>query len=299
MVMVPIERCPTGIPGFDKITQGGFVRNSDNILTGGPGFGKTTFLLQFLWNGATKFNENGLYCSFEPDIVETLKDAMSYGWDFTKLNEQDRVKFLKFSPRTSIEDLKNELTRLISRYSIQRVCLDPVSVLALNINDEGKIREMVFELSSLMKRLNVTSILADESLESQNLTGSDVTNLNKTDIMKFLADSVTNLYESGLSGVGDRALRISKMRRTNHARTLIGMRITSKGIEIFPPEEKMQAMAMPSQMPQQQSQKPQQPASKPVQQASMPQTQTTQLRAISPSVPAQQQTQTSPQQLQR
>jgi len=238
MVIVPIDRCPTGILGFDKITQGGFVRNSDNIITGGPGFGKTTFLLQFLWNGATKFNENGLYCSFEPDIVETLKDAMSYGWDFTKLNEQDKVKFLKFSPRTSIEDLKGELTRLISKYSIQRVCLDPISILALNLNDEGKIREMIFELSSLMKRLNVTSILADESLENQNLIGTDVTNLNKTDIMKFLCDSVTNLYEVGVAGVGDRAIRIAKMRRTSHIRTLVGMKITFRGIEVYPPEER-------------------------------------------------------------
>jgi circadian clock protein KaiC len=245
MVIVPIDRCPTGILGFDKITQGGFVRNSDNIITGGPGFGKTTFLLQFLWNGAVKFNENGLYCSFEPDIVETLKDAMSYGWDFTKLNEQDKVKFLKFSPRTSIEDLKSELTRLISKYNIQRVCLDPISILALTLNDEGKIREMIFELSSLMKRLNVTSIMADESLENQNLTGTDVTNLNKTDIMKFLSDSVINLYEVGISGVGDRAIRIAKMRRTSHMRTLAGMKITFKGIEVYPPENERPIIERP------------------------------------------------------
>ena len=55
-----IDRCPTGIVGFDKICQGGFVRNSDNLIVGGPGSGKSTFLLQFLWNGVSQFNENGL-----------------------------------------------------------------------------------------------------------------------------------------------------------------------------------------------------------------------------------------------
>jgi KaiC/GvpD/RAD55 family RecA-like ATPase len=73
------DRCPTGIMGFDKICHGGFVRNSDNLIVGGPGSGKTTFLLQFLWNGASQFGENGLYCSFEPDIVDTLNDAMAHG----------------------------------------------------------------------------------------------------------------------------------------------------------------------------------------------------------------------------
>ena len=27
-----IDRCPTGIEGFDKLCQGGFVRNSDNLI---------------------------------------------------------------------------------------------------------------------------------------------------------------------------------------------------------------------------------------------------------------------------
>jgi len=231
---VLIERCPTGIEGFDKICQGGFVRNSDNVLLGGPGSGKTTFLLQFLYNGAMKFNENGIYCSFEPDIVETLKDAMAFGWDFAKLNEQDKVKFLKFAPETSIDDLKAELTKLVAKYNIKRICFDPISVLALNINDEGKIREQVFELASLMKRLNVTSILADESIESNNLSGPELGSWSRTDIMKFLSDSVITLHESGLSGVGDRAVRIVKMRRTAHERGPVGMKITDNGIQVLP-----------------------------------------------------------------
>ena len=227
-----MERCATGINGFDSACQGGFIRNSTNVLIGGAGSGKTTFLLQFLWNGATKFNEPGIYCSFEPDIVETLKDGSAFGWDFSKLNEQDKVKFLKFSPRTSIEELKSELTKLIARYQIRRICFDPVSVLSLNLNDEGKIRETMFELASLMKRLNVTSILADESIEP---TAVQMTELewSKTDIIRFLADSVTIFYEAGLSGVSDRALRISKMRRTSHIRKPLGMSITNKGIEVI------------------------------------------------------------------
>jgi circadian clock protein KaiC len=233
MVEGVMDRCPTGIIGFDKMCQGGFIRNSDNLIVGGPGSGKSTFLLQFLWNGATKFGENGLYCSFEPDIVETLSDAMAYGWDFSKLSSEGRMKFMRFSPQTSIEELKSELTKIISQNSIKRVCFDPISVLALNLSEQGKIRQTVFELSALMKRLRVTSILADESLEGDGMQASLEGEWTRTDILRFLSDSVTIFYESGITGVGDRAVRIAKMRRTSHIRKAVGMKLSSKGVEVM------------------------------------------------------------------
>lgn len=228
-----LDRCPTGIIGFDKMCQGGFIRNSDNLIVGGPGSGKSTFMLQFLWNGATKFGENGLYCSFEPDIIETLSDAMAYGWDFSKLSSEGRMKFMRFSPQTSVEELKSELTSIISRNNIKRICFDPISVLALNLSDQGKIRQTIFELSSLMKRLKVTTILADESLEGDIMQNSVQGEWTKTDILRFLSDSVTIFYEAGIAGVGDRAVRIAKMRRTLHNRKAVGMRIGSKGVEVI------------------------------------------------------------------
>ncbi|RMD45766.1 hypothetical protein D6829_01410 [Candidatus Pacearchaeota archaeon] len=229
-----VDRCPTGIVGFDRLCQGGFVRNSDNLIVGGPGSGKTTFLLQFLWNGVTKFEENGLYCSFEPDIVEVLNDAMSYGWDFTKLSSEGKIHFLRFSPKTSVSDLKKEFTSLISKFNIRRICFDPVSVLALNLEEQGKIRETMFELTSLLKRLKVTTVSADETIEYESFHPVEG-EWTKTDILRFLSDSVTLLYESASSKFGDRAIRIVKMRRTAHERRAVGMRITSSGVEVWTP----------------------------------------------------------------
>ncbi len=233
MNQLEVDRCPTGISGFDRISQGGFVRNSSNVIIGGPGSGKTTFLLQFLYNGISKYDENGLYCSFEPDVLETINDASSFGWDFYKLSENGRIKFAKFSPETTIDELKMELTKIISQNNIRRVCIDPISILAISINEQGKIRQKIFELVSLMKRLKVTTILADESMEAEFGSSYREGEWTKTDIVKFLADSVTTFYSSGLAGTADRAIRIEKMRRTHHLRRVVGMEIGNKGIEII------------------------------------------------------------------
>jgi KaiC/GvpD/RAD55 family RecA-like ATPase len=127
--------------------------------------------------------------------------------------------------------LKKELTKMIAQNDIKRICFDPISVLAMNYNDQGKIRQTIFELSSMMKRFKVTTVFADESLEGDIGTAKEG-DWTKTDILRFLSDSVTIFYETGIAGVGDRAVRISKMRRTNHERRPIGMEIRDNGLEI-------------------------------------------------------------------
>ncbi len=226
-----IDRCASGIAGFDRICNGGFVRNSDNLIVGGPGSGKSTFLLQFLWNGVAQYGENGLYCSFEPDIVDILGDSMAHGWDFSKLSSEGKIKFMRFSPQTSIEELKSELIKVIAQNNIRRICFDPISVLALHLNDAGKIRDTIFQLSSLMKRLKVTTVFADESLEGEMGMTRDG-EWTKTDILRFLSDSVTVFYETGVAGAGDRAVRIAKMRRTGHERKPVPMTIGGGGLVI-------------------------------------------------------------------
>ena len=43
-----VEMVDSGIPGLDKIIEGGFVKNSVNLLAGTTGTGKTLFGCQYL-----------------------------------------------------------------------------------------------------------------------------------------------------------------------------------------------------------------------------------------------------------
>ena len=55
-------KCPTGIKGFDEITEGGLPKNRTTLVSGNAGSGKTLFGIDFLIKGATSYNEPGLSC---------------------------------------------------------------------------------------------------------------------------------------------------------------------------------------------------------------------------------------------
>ena len=232
MANVVIERCKTGVPGFDELCEGGLVAGSVNAIFGGPGAGKSTFLYQFLYNGVTKFNENGLFVSFEPDIMDVFMDGLVYGMDFPKLDKDGSISFLKMSPKASVKDMKDSLMKLISKNDIKRVAIDPVSVLTMFFDSESDVRETIFELVSLLKRMKVTVMMADETIDG-SVDNGDHEGDTRTQSIKFLSDCLVIFYSSGLGGASDRALRISKMRRTDHVRGPVPFKITGNGIKVL------------------------------------------------------------------
>jgi len=224
-----VERCPTGISGFDKMCLGGLVRNNTYVIDGGPGAGKTTFLLQFLWTGLA-YNENGLYLSFEPDLSDIMQDASTFGWDFSKYDRSGKCKFMRLDPNLGEKELQKQIMSSVSRYDVRRVCIDPLSVFSLTIPDRSKMRRVLYNLCSLLKRLKVTVLLSSETAgDGQGELGDE----GKNNIIDFLVDGVITLHSMGIGGEADRAVSIVKMRRTNHVREPIPMRITDDGLIVL------------------------------------------------------------------
>jgi len=50
-----LQKCSTGIKGFDEITEGGLPKNRTTLVSGSAGSGKTLLGIDFLINGAIKF----------------------------------------------------------------------------------------------------------------------------------------------------------------------------------------------------------------------------------------------------
>ncbi len=60
-----MEKLETGVPGFDHISKGGLPKGRATLAGGTSGSGKSVLASQFLAEGITKANENGVFVTFE------------------------------------------------------------------------------------------------------------------------------------------------------------------------------------------------------------------------------------------
>src|SRR5438445_10985628 len=75
-----IERVHTGIPGLDHVLEGGFPKGARVLLAGGAGCGKTICCGQYLYKGATRNGEPGVYVSTEEPPTEFRANMLRFGW---------------------------------------------------------------------------------------------------------------------------------------------------------------------------------------------------------------------------
>src|SRR4051794_41697710 len=59
-----LPRLPTGIAGFDHVSQGGLPEGSVTLVAGTAGAGKTVLALQFLAEGVRQFSQPGVFVTF-------------------------------------------------------------------------------------------------------------------------------------------------------------------------------------------------------------------------------------------
>src|SRR6202049_5384641 len=86
-----LHKYPTGIKGFDEITKGGLPKNRTTLFSGSTGTGKTLLGINFLINGASNYNEPGIFMSFEETEDELYKDVASLNLDLQGLVSRKKI----------------------------------------------------------------------------------------------------------------------------------------------------------------------------------------------------------------
>ncbi len=224
------NRTPTGIAGFDRLCKGGFIKDSINLVIGNAGSGKTTFLLQFLYNGASQFNESGLFVTFEQETHDLKRTGKKQNMDFGKLEKKGKIHFLKLNPDMSLKQIQKQLIKRITEYDIKRICFDPINIFSLEFPKETNVRKQLYDFLNILKQLDSCVLISGES-DNENGSGQKIN--EEIVFCRYLTDSVIELFASGISGSGDRAIRIVKMRMTDHLRGPVGMQITNNGIKVL------------------------------------------------------------------
>ncbi|MFX0200505.1 MAG: ATPase domain-containing protein, partial [Candidatus Hodarchaeota archaeon] len=94
-----VDYVRTGIPGVDKIlADQGIPKGHTILVSGGPGSGKTTFAIQFLYVGAAQYEEPGVYVTLDEEPGDIKENMIAYGWDLKKLEDENKLKFINISP---------------------------------------------------------------------------------------------------------------------------------------------------------------------------------------------------------
>ena len=221
-------RIPSGIPGLDKLMEGGFVKGSTVLISGATGTGKTIFCTQFLLEGL-KRGEICMFITLEEKSQDIMDDVKRFGWDLQKYVD-DKKLYIDFQDPFQITDITSPLLDKIQQHKIQRVAIDSTAVFELYYKDRAEIRKQLFKLLTGLKGIGVTSVITSELPE-----GEKYETLGKFGVEEFIVDSVITLYYLGIGG-GTGSLQIRKMRKTKHYRETVSMEINDKGIEVKKPE---------------------------------------------------------------
>lgn len=224
----------TGIPGFDEITGGGLPAGRPTLVCGSAGAGKTLFALEFLFRGATIYNEPGVFMSFEESGEEIITNVASLGFDLKKLIDDKKLLIdYVFIERSEIEetgeyDLEGLFLRLgyaIDQIGAKRVVLDTLEALFSALPSEAIVRAELRRLFRWLKEKGVTAVITGERGEGT---------LTRYGLEEYVADCVILLDNRVDNQISTRRLRIIKYRGTSHGTNEYPFFIDEKGFSVLP-----------------------------------------------------------------
>jgi len=204
-----VIRVPTGIARLDEMLGGGLPKGSTTLVAGGPGTGKTILAAQFIYSGATKYGEKGVYVIFG-ESAETFKNNMlSLGWDFGKLQEKRQVEILdliSLREPESVETTFDEIVETARVLGAKRLVIDSITALTVVFKDVAEIRTLISVLQKVLRGLNCTTILITEIPWGTNRLGMG--------IEEFVSDGIIVLEMVSRRNQLRRRLMVLKMRAT-------------------------------------------------------------------------------------
>ncbi len=222
------EKVSSGIPKFDNLIEGGFEKNSANVIVGGAGSGKTILATQFLIEGM-KNGEKCIYVTFEEKKEQFYKNMLEFGWDLEEYEKKKLFTFLEYTPvkvKTMLDEGGGAIETAIIRQGITRIVIDSITSFALLFEKELEKREAALMLFNMIGGWNCTSLLTleEDPLGSKELTAKTI---------EFESDSITLIYFIQQKGERKRYIEILKMRGVKHSKNIYEFEIGSHGINIL------------------------------------------------------------------
>ncbi len=229
-----LHKSPTGIQGFDEITDGGLPAGRPTLVCGGAGCGKTLFGMEFIVRGATQFNEPGVFMSFEETNEELIQNVSSLGFDLDDLVKNKKIVLehvhierseIAETGEYDLEALFIRLGYAIDSIGAKRVVLDTIESLFAGLPNQLILRAELRRLFRWLKEKKVTAIITGER-------GNET--LTRQGLEEYVSDCVIMLDHRVTKQNSTRRLRIVKYRGSIHGTNEYPFLINEDGFSILP-----------------------------------------------------------------
>jgi circadian clock protein KaiC len=228
-----LRKCPTGIKGFDEITEGGLPQDRITLIAGGTGSGKTLLGLDFIVNGATNYEEPGVFMSFEETEDELYKDVAALNMNLRGLVADKKIllQYVLLERRDiqeidfNLEGLLVRLEHAIDAVGAKRVVLDSIESLFAGISDNGVLRLEIKRLFRWLKEKRVTAIVTGEPGQ---------TSYTRHGLEEYISDCIVLLDNRVTEQISVRRIRIIKYRGSNHGTNEYPFVIDKNGLSVIP-----------------------------------------------------------------
>ena len=223
----------SGIPGLDKILDGGFLQGSVITIGGPTGAGKSSFAMQFLYEGARKLNEPGLYISIEESRESMLFHMSGYKWDIGKAEKEHKLMFLDY-PVYEIDQFLEQsgaIQEIINTNGIKRVVIDSIMPIALFFPNEEKRKRGFLKFIDNVRKWGTTTFIISEDTTVSDFDAIPNTNYG----IESFTDGWINIYyrpEPKKKNERVRMIEVLKMKGTQHSLKVYPVTVGDTGFDI-------------------------------------------------------------------
>lgn len=219
----------SGVPGLDRVLHGGYLRGQSYLVRGGPGCGKTTLGLQFLYGGL----EAGvpvLFITLGEPADQIRRNADTLGFDGAALTILDLSpapdSFLRadtydlFSPgEVEHEPLVEAIEAAIAAGQPQRVFVDSMTQFRYLMPNAFQFRKQAVAFLRYLSHNGATTLFTSE--DSPEAPDAD---------LQFLCDGILTLDFR----LRERTLTVAKFRGSDFLRGVHPIQLGDRGLALMP-----------------------------------------------------------------
>ena len=228
----------TGIVELDLLLNGGIPSGHVVLLSGNAGTGKTVLSMQWLFNGARKFDDIGMYMTLTEPVNLAIKNIKTMAFFDEAAVSSAKIAFVDLRSAANLMELSGKeinveqadkiadtIFNLVMETKAKRLVIDSITAIVYMLHNKDLVRHFIFRLGAILSKLDCTTVLTSEAPGEGSTSAYDVE--------EFIADGIIKLHRTVVKNEVRRLFQIIKMRGINFDSNIHPYKIGTSGIMIF------------------------------------------------------------------